>query len=52
MARKKSGSIACRATGQAFGILGAWKTMAVDARVWNKTVTEGGRGFMAAWRKE
>ena len=26
--------------------------MALNAEVWLETVTEGGRRFMAAWRKE
>ena len=26
--------------------------MALNAEVWVETVTEGGRRFMAAWRKE
>ena len=34
---------------RAFGIAGDWKS---DAEVWVETVTEGGRRFMAAWRKE
>ena len=37
---------------RAFGIAGAFKAMALEAEVWVKTVTEGGRMFMAAWRKE
>ena len=37
--RRKSGLIASRAT-------------ALKAEVWVETVTEGGRRFMAAWRKE
>ena len=35
-----------------FGIAGNWKAMALNAEVWVETVTEGGRRFMAAWRKE
>ena len=35
-----------------FGIAGDWKAMALNAEVWVETVTEGGRRFMAAWRKE
>ena len=35
-----------------FGITGDWKAAALKAEVWVETVTEGGRGFMAAWRKE
>ena len=29
-----------------------WKATALEAEVWVETVTEGGRRFMAAWRKE
>ena len=36
---------------QAFGIAWYWKTTALEAEVWVETVTEGGRRFMAAWRK-
>ena len=37
---------------RAFGITGDWKATAFKAEVWVETVTEGGRRFMAAWRKE
>ena len=37
---------------RAFGIAGDWKATALEAKVWVETVTGGGRGFMAAWRKE
>ena len=37
---------------RAFGITGDWKATALKAEVWVEAVTEGGRGFMAAWRKE
>ena len=33
---------------RAFGIAGGWKATALKAEVWVKTVTEGGRRFMAA----
>ena len=33
-------------------IAGDWKATALNAEVWVETVTEGGRRFMAAWRKE
>ena len=36
----------------AFGIAVDWKATALKAEVWVETVTEGGRRFMAAWRKE
>ena len=35
-----------------FGIAGDWKATALNTEVWVETVTEGGRRFMAAWRKE
>ena len=35
----------------AFDIAGDWKAKALKAEVWVDTVTEGGRTFMAAWRK-
>ena len=37
---------------RAFGIAGDWKATALTAEEWVETVTEGGRRFMAAWRKE
>ena len=37
---------------RAFGIAGDWKATALKAEVWVETVMEGGRRFMAAWRKE
>ena len=37
---------------RAFGIAGHWKATALKAEVWVETVTEGGRRFMAAGRKE
>ena len=37
---------------RAFGIAGDWKPMALEAKVWIETVTEGGRMFIATWRKE
>ena len=30
----------------------AYKATALETEVWVETVTEGGRRFMAAWRKE
>ena len=40
-----------------FGIAGGWKAepgkaTALQAEVWVETVTEGGRRFMVAWRKD
>ena len=37
---------------RAFGITGDWKVTALETEVWVETVAEGGRRFMAAWRKE
>ena len=37
---------------RAFGIAGDWKATALKAEVWVETVTEGGRRFMTARRKE
>ena len=37
---------------RAFGIAGDWKGTALKTEVWVETVTEGGRRFMATWRKE
>ena len=37
---------------RAFGITRDWKVAAFKAEVWVETVAEGGRRFMAAWKKE
>ena len=37
---------------RAFGTTGDWKATALETEVWVETVAEGGRRFMAAWRKE
>ena len=37
---------------RAFSLTGDWKATALEAEVWVETVAEGGRRFMAAWRKE
>ena len=34
-----------------FGMAGNWKATALEAEVLVGTVTQGGRRFMAAWRK-
>ena len=34
-----------------FGIVGDWEATAFEAEVWVETVAEGGRRFMATWRK-
>ena len=36
----------------AFYIARDWKATTLEAEVWIETITEGGWGFMAAWRKE
>ena len=52
MGRRTSEPIAYRATSGHFFILGYWKATALKAEVWVEAVTEGGRRFIAAWRKE
>ena len=37
---------------RAFDIAGDWEATRLQAEAWVETVTEGGRRFMAAWRKE
>ena len=44
MGRRNSGSIADRAT--------EFDVTALEAGVWVETITEGGRRFVTAWRKE
>ena len=42
------------AAGQTYkpvGLAGNWKATALEAKVWVEVVTEGGRRFLAAWRK-
>ena len=53
MGRRNNGPIAYRATSGrlAYSIAGYWKSTALNAEVWVETVAEGGRRFMAAWRK-
>ena len=36
----------------AFGIAGEWKSTTIKSEVWAVTVAQGGRRFMAVWRKE
>ena len=51
--RRKSGPISSKQSDiRAFSIVGDWKATALKAEVWVETVTEGGRMFMATWRKE
>ena len=50
---KEKGWTDCVQSGmQAFGIMGNWKATALKTEVWVDTVTEGGRRFIVAWRKE
>ena len=37
---------------RAFGVVGSWKATALEAEMWVEAVTQGGRRFMAAWKKE
>ena len=37
---------------RAFGIAGNWKATSLEAEVRVETVADGGRRFMAAWKKE
>ena len=37
---------------RAFGVAGDWNVTALEAGVWDETVTEGRRRFMAVWRKK
>ena len=37
---------------RASGMAGDWKATALEVEVWVETVTEGGRRFMAAWKKK
>ena len=37
---------------RAFGITVDWNAMSLKSEVWVEAVTEGGRRFMVAWRKE
>ena len=50
--RRKSGRDCVQSNIRASGIAGDWKATALKAEVWVETVTEGGRRFIAAWRKE
>ena len=49
---KEEGTDCVQSDIRAFGIAGDWKATALKAEVWVGTVTEGGRRFIAAWRKE
>ena len=49
--KEKEWTVCVQSDIRAFGIAGIWKATALEAEVWVETVTEGGRRFMAAWRK-
>ena len=52
-AKKKERTDCVQSDIRAFGIAGDWKATSLKVhKVWVGTVTEGGRRFMAAWRKE
>ena len=36
---------------RAFGVAGDWKATVLEAEVWVETAKQGGRRFMAAWKK-
>ena len=50
--KAKEGTDCVQSDSWAFGIAGDGKVTALKAEMWAKTVAEGGRRFMAAWRKE
>ena len=50
--KKKEWTACVQSDIRAFGIAEDRKATALKAKVWVETVTEGGRRFMAAWRKE
>ena len=53
MVRGKSRLIAYRTTSGRLALRGGWKATALEADdVKVETATEGGRGFMTAWKKE
>ena len=49
--KEKEGTDCVQSDIRVYGIMGDWKATALEAEVWIKTVTEGGRRVMAAWRK-
>ena len=49
--KEKEGTDCVLSNIRAFGIAGEWKVTALETKVWIEKVTEGGRRFMAAWRK-
>ena len=49
--KEKEGTDCVLSNIRAFDIAGEWKVTALETKVWIEKVTEGGRRFMAAWRK-
>ena len=49
--KKKEWTDCVQSDTRAVGIAGDWKATTLEAEAWVETVAEGGRGFMAAWRK-
>ena len=49
--KEKEWTVCVQSDIRASGIGGDRKATALEAEVWLETVTEGGRRFMAAWRK-
>ena len=50
--KKKEWTDCAQSEIRAFGITEDWIVTALKVGVWVETVAEGGRRFMAAWRKE
>ena len=50
-AKEKEWSDCVQSDIRTIDIVEDWKATALDTEVWDETVTEGGRRFMAAWSK-
>ena len=50
--KKKEWTDCVQSNIRAFDIAGDWKVTTLEAEVWFEIVTESGRRFVAAWRKE
>ena len=50
--KEKEWTVCLQSDIRAFGITGDWKATALKAEMWVEAVTEGGRRFMATWKKE
>ena len=50
--KEKEWTVCLQSDIRAFGITGDWKATALKAEMWVEAFTEGGRRFMAAWKKE